>query len=239
MDSLVRTGRSLTPTSVADADLTSRWSRLWKIHGSLGWNIQDDTIIRTGQRHHTELIYPDHLKYDEIARQPYSALFERLRAFLTTPDSLLICTGFSFSDAHIAAVIDEALASNSHTAVFAFQFRQLENESAATQLAMRRPNLSVYAPDGAVIFGIPGTWQPGDPPNKSWESIRDTFWDRRSGDNGEFLLGDFARLTRFIALVRIDQFSSHDSKYYDNPIRPRDAAPLASKDIEENKDAEF
>ncbi|MEZ5856689.1 MAG: SIR2 family protein [Hyphomicrobiaceae bacterium] len=81
------------PTSIADDPLPSRWSRLWKIHGSLGWKIEEDTIIRTGDRAATTLIYPDHLKYDQTTRQPYSALFQRLRDFLTTPDSLLLCSG--------------------------------------------------------------------------------------------------------------------------------------------------
>ena len=41
-----------------------------------------------------ELIYPDHLKYGQVTRQPYSALFERLRLVqLTSPDTLLLCSG--------------------------------------------------------------------------------------------------------------------------------------------------
>lgn len=87
------------PTSISSDSMPPRWSRLWKIHGSLGWDVVGSTVIRTGQRNATKLIYPDHLKYDQITRQPYSALFERLKEFLTTPDSLLICTGFSFFDA--------------------------------------------------------------------------------------------------------------------------------------------
>ena len=100
------------PTSISDDTLPPRWSRLWKIHGSLGWHASGDVVIRTGSREATALIYPDHLKYDQITRQPYSALFERLRTFLMTPDSLLLCTGFSFLDAQITAVLDEALAAN-------------------------------------------------------------------------------------------------------------------------------
>ena len=105
------------PTSISDDVLPPRWSRLWKIHGSLGWELSNDAIIRTGSRDATMLIYPDHLKYDQITRQPYSALFERLRRFLMTPDSLLLCAGFSFLDAQITAVLDESLAANTHTAI--------------------------------------------------------------------------------------------------------------------------
>lgn len=190
------------PTSISGDEIPARWSRLWKIHGSLGWEVKDDAITRTGSRGATSLIYPDHLKYDHIARQPFSALFERLRNFLKTPDSLLLCTGFSFADAHITAVIDEALAANAHTAVIAFQYSDLSMDVPAAKLAMRRPNLSLYARNGAVIFGVPGKWQPGQPPTKEWETIRGTFWR-----DGQFLLGDFAKLARFFSLAQAAAFA--------------------------------
>ena len=191
------------PASVSSDELPARWARLWKLHGSLGWKISENTVVRTGQREATELIYPDHLKYDQITRLPYSALFERLRRFLTTPDTLLMCSGFSFLDAHICAVLDEALSANAHTAILAFQYRTLEDENSAVKLARSRPNMSVYARDGAVISGVAGRWQPGQPPNEEWEEIRRTFWGRASPDGPTgFLLGDFAKLAQFLALTQ-------------------------------------
>lgn len=192
------------PASVSEDVLPARWSRLWKIHGSLGWEVSDGTIIRTGSRKATRLIYPDHLKYDQITRQPYSAFFEHLRKFLTTPDSLMLCTGFSFCDAHIASVLDEALAANKHTAIIAFQFKSICESEAAVKIAQRRPNLSVYAQDGAVICGVPGEWRLGESPADEWENIRGTFW--KAGNPGEFLLGDFAKLARFFALTQTNDF---------------------------------
>ena len=195
------------PISISEDVLPPRWSRLWKIHGSLGWEISGETIIRTGSREATMLIYPDHLKYDQITRQPYSALFDHLRTFLTIPDSLLLCTGFSFFDAQITAVLDDALAANTHTAVLAFQYRSLGEETAAIKLALRRPNLSVYARDGAVIFGVPGTWQPGQSPTEDWQSVRSTFWRSEPAEfGGKFLLGDFAVFARFCALAQANTF---------------------------------
>ena len=196
------------PTSISDDKFSSRWSRVWKIHGSLGWDVQGDVIIRTGNREATRLIYPDHLKYDQITRLPYSALFERLRTFLMTPDSLLLCSGFSFSDAHITAVLDEALASNAHTAVIAFQFKALDEETPARQLALHRPNMSVYARDGGVISSIQGEWHPGQSQYKEWESIRSTFWQDNETTGGQFLLGDFTKLARFFALTQAEKFQS-------------------------------
>ena len=197
------------PASVSSDELPARWSRLWKLHGSLGWKVLGNTVIRTGQREATELIYPDHLKYDQVTRLPYSALFERLRQFLTTPDTLFICSGFSFLDRHICAVLDEALAANAHTAILAFQFRLLEEEMAAMQLASSRPNMSVYARDAAIINGVAGRWQPSHSPNEEWKEIRRTFWRDTSHDQPpEFLLGDFARLAQFLALTRAEQIAT-------------------------------
>ena len=196
------------PASVAADELPTRWARLWKLHVSLGWKILDDAVIRTGERTATEMIYPDHLKYDRVTRLPYSALFERLRKFLTTPDTLLICSGFSFLDSHICAVLDEALAANAHTAILAFQYRTLASEASVAGLAASRPNLSVYARDGAMINGVAGRWRPGQAPNEHWLDIRQTFWrEEPTGNAAEFLLGDFAMLARFLALTQAQEMS--------------------------------
>ena len=192
------------PASVSSDELPARWSRLWKLHGSLGWKALDDRVVRSGGLEATDLIYPDHLKYDQVTRLPYSALFDRLRQFLTSPDTLLIATGFSFGDAHICAVLDESLAVNAHTAVFAFQYQKLGEESAATAIAMARPNMSVYARDAAIISGVQGYWQPGDPENTDWLAIRKTFWDA-DHHSGPFLLGDFRMLAQFLALTQAQQ----------------------------------
>lgn len=196
------------PVSVSGDDLPPRWSRLWKLHGSLGWALEGDSVVRGRGRAASQLVYPDHLKYELTQKQPYSALFERLRQFLLTPDSILIASGFSFRDAHICAVLDESLAMNANASVLAFQFMPLEKEQPACKLAYERPNLSVYASDGAVIGGVKGMWRPGDPP-KNWEEIRATFWGSRSkGAKENFLLGDFALLTRFCALAQATDMSS-------------------------------
>ena len=212
--------------SVSADDFPARWSRVWKLHGSLGWRLAANTVVRTGERDATQLIYPDHLKYDHVTRLPYSALFERLRTFLTTPDTLLITSGFSFSDSHICAVMSEALAANAHTAIFAFQYRELEKERAATKLARSRPNLSVYARNGAIINGLAGRWTPGQPSSGEWDAIRQTFWNRGTHQGeGEFLLGDFAKLARFLAFVQANQMHADDTSDDQDPKTPGTAAP--------------
>ncbi len=200
------------PVSVASDDLPPRWSRLWKLHGSLGWALEGDSVVRGKGRDAAQLVYPDHLKYELTQKQPYSALFERLRQFLLTPDSLLLTTGFSFRDAHICAVLDEALAMNANAAVLAFQYSTIASEEPACKLAYDRPNLSVYAEDGAVVGGVKGAWRLGDPP-KNWEEIRATFWGSRSpGQQSAFLLGDFAFFTRFCALAQATDMSAQNAQ---------------------------
>jgi hypothetical protein len=201
------------PVTVAGNDLPARWSRVWKLHGSLGWKNQGGVVVRGGGPDCSELVYPDHLKYDLTQKQPYSALFERLKRFLLTPDTVLLATGFSFRDAHISAVLGEALAMNANAAVIAFQFQPLAAEEPARKLAFEHPNLSVYASDAAVIGGVSGLWRPGDLP-KNWSEIRGSFWGPR-GEGQTFLLGDFASFCRFCAL----SYSSDLSRPVDSLIQ--------------------
>lgn len=195
------------PASVRSNDLPKFWSRLWKIHGSLGWKEERGKIIRTGSKAESNLIYPDHHKYDEISKQPFSAFFERLRNFLASPDSLLLCCGFSFFDSHITAVLDEALSENKHTAIIAFQFRRTEEEIHASKLAKHRSNFSLYAPNGAIIGGLSGRWYLGPPLSDEWEIIRSSFWSSHEGSDEErFTLGDFSKFAKFLSLSNVTNF---------------------------------
>lgn len=191
------------PASIARSDLPSRWARVWKLHGSIGWRESGGSVVRAGGREATSLIYPDHLKYDHIQKLPFTALFDRLRAFLLQPDTLLVSCGFSYADAHISAVMDECLSANPASSVFAFQFEALDGAAEACRIATKRTNMSVYARDGAQINSIKASWRVGEPPARDWASIRESYW---SGDEGSaFLLGDFVHFCRFISLIHAEQ----------------------------------
>ncbi|EAQ03029.1 hypothetical protein OB2597_12833 [Pseudooceanicola batsensis HTCC2597] len=190
------------PASVSGDQLPSRWTRLWKIHGSLGWKANaDGEVVRTGQTDSTHLIFPEHMKYNQTQKAPYAALLDRLRSFLSTEDTLLVSIGFSFADAHITARIDEALAANPAASVFAFQFQKLDKELCAVALASRRSNVSVYARDKAVINGVAAPWRtPGELPTKDWGPIRDSYWAAPpTGGEAEFKLGAIEDFARFFA----------------------------------------
>ena len=212
------------PASISSDQLSARWTRLWKLHGSLGWKANEQgEVVRTGQPDATHLIFPEHLKYDQTQKAPYAALLDRLRTFLATEDTLLLSIGFSFADAHITARIDEALAANPAASVFAFQFQPLSNEPYATELASRRSNFSVYARDKAVINGVAADWQaPGELPTKDWGPIRSSYWAlSKAGGKPEFKLGAIEDFTRFFA-------NSRSPQAFDAPPPPSPPATPAS-----------
>ena len=196
------------PVTVSNNDLPARWTRLWKLHGSLGWCSNDkDEVVRTGKDSAKHLVFPEHLKYEQTQKAPYAALLDRLRAFLATPDTLLISVGFSFADAHISARIDEGLAANPSASVFAFQFQKLANEGCARELGRRLPNFSVYARDAAVVNGSEGAWRvPSELPSKDWGPIRASYWSPPNDTSPhEFVLGGIEPFARFFSASRSTQ----------------------------------
>jgi len=195
------------PSSISNNNLQKRWVRLWKLHGSIGWSKSEDgEIVRSNADAGSTMVYPSHIKYDQTQSAPFSSLFERLKNFLLESDTLLICSGFSFADAHISAKLSECMSANPSSALIALQYQNLDDEFYATDLASRCPNMSVYCRDGAIINGIRAPWKLGDSPSKNWEPIRAEYWKE-----GKFLLGDFKILARFLAMSGGDKSITKDS----------------------------
>ncbi|WP_368229967.1 SIR2 family protein [Aeromonas sp. R10-1] len=186
------------PASISKNDLPPRWVRLWKLHGSIGWMMRPNgQVTRVPECEISSMVYPSHIKYSQTQAAPFSALFERLKNFIMEPDSLLITTGFSFADAHISSKISECLSANPTSAVIAFQYKNINEECYAVDLAKRTPNLSIYCRDGAVINTISAIWKTGELPSKNWASVRKEYLN----NNNEFILGDFKFLARFLAIA--------------------------------------
>jgi hypothetical protein len=183
------------PSSISRNDLPPRWVRLWKLHGSIGWELGENSeVIRLPTSTNTNMVYPSHIKYDQTQAAPFSSLFERFKNFLNEPDTLTIASGFSFADAHISSKITESLIANQSTALFAFQYNKLEDEPFAREIAFNCPNFSLFCRDGAIINGVEAPWRIGLLPAKNWQLIRDEYFSDK-----EFQLGDFNALTRFLA----------------------------------------
>lgn len=155
--------------AIEEDDLPSRWTLLWKLHGSINWSQDaDGNVIRRpvdANDQSSALVYPSHLKYDQSRRLPYLAMMDRLKAFLRKPGSILVSCGFSYRDQHINEVIDQSLRSNPTASVHAMLYGSLDDYSEATTLAAGLHNLALLAEDGGVVGGSRGAWTDEESPD--------------------------------------------------------------------------
>lgn len=185
--------------SVEEIDRNSRlpnsWTRLWKLHGSLGWYWKKEKngarVIRLGaQKPHESLdelvIYPSKDKYESSRKQPFLTYLDRLRNYLREGETLFIIAGYSFSDEHINEIIFSSLRQNNrlHALTFLFDDESLEK---IRPHAERIPNLALYSPNAAVIGGIYGAWGAQD------DSFERTYWKSK-----KLALGDFDTLVNYL-----------------------------------------
>ena len=72
------------------------FTRLWKLHGSLNWEWDDNhKIYRCGHAvKESAAIYPSDTKYDESRRMPFVVLQDRFRRALHHPETLVIVSGY-------------------------------------------------------------------------------------------------------------------------------------------------
>jgi SIR2-like domain len=141
--------------------LPDRWTRVWKVHGSINWR-QDagGGIVRSRDGTSKPLIFPSHLKYAESRRLPYLAMRDRLRNFIRDRGIMVTC-GYSFADEHINEDILSGLAANAGSVCYALMFTSIASFSPLIKLALARPNLNVLGTDGGVLRGHEVTWPPG------------------------------------------------------------------------------
>ncbi len=87
-------------TSMENESLPPRWTRLWKVHGSVNWwrTLKDEVVRREGRvSGDRQMIYPSHLKYDQSRRMPYLAMLDRLREFLARGQAVVVTCGYPSS----------------------------------------------------------------------------------------------------------------------------------------------
>jgi hypothetical protein len=177
--------------SIEDLSFLPRQTKLWKMHGSLGWHFDKESkkIWRKDSDSEDILIYPSLLKYDESRKQPYMALGDRLTNFLKLPDTILITCGYSFGDEHINERILTALRSNSsaHVYVLFYDLKFDENgkkdgysfteDCALSKMAIGNSKMSVFAFRNAVIGCQYGQWQLKREPDKDDTIKVNTYFD--------------------------------------------------------------
>lgn len=109
---------------------------LIKIHGSINWKrAKNGYIYRKGKKEFINLeesvmIFPSADKYAQTYQEPYFELFTKFQELVRKPNSLLITTGFSFSDNHITKIITQAITDNNSLTVLISDFnisQQSEN----------------------------------------------------------------------------------------------------------------
>ncbi|MBO7074482.1 MAG: SIR2 family protein [Bacteroidales bacterium] len=180
--------------SVDDICYMPKQTKLWKIHGSLGWHYDDKIgkVIRTQPNETDILIYPSTLKYDQSRKQPYTALGDRLSNFIKQDDTVLIICGYSFGDEHINERINTALSMNplGHVYVLLYDIswdkdeagKDVKNysfseDTALAKMAISNSKISVFASRSAVIGGVYGNWKLKREPDKDDSINIDKYFD--------------------------------------------------------------
>lgn len=151
--------------SIEDLSFLPNQTKLWKIHGSLGWHYDEQTkrVWRKDSDGEDILIYPSTLKYDNSRKQPYSSLGDRLTNFLKQPDTILITCGYSFGDEHINERITTALKSNVSAHIYVLNYDiewndgkklySFNEDSPLAIMAKCNNKISVFSSRSVVIAG--------------------------------------------------------------------------------------
>lgn len=216
------------PESVEDFEFLAKQTKLWKIHGSLGWHFDKDTekILRVNPDDNDILIYPSSLKYKDSKKQPYESLLDRLSNFLKKDDSILITCGYSWGDEHINSRIISSLKTNKTSHVIGLIYDKYKNkdgkfeyslspECKLSELAKSNSKISIYGWRNAIIGCSYGQWclrtEPSkedtvnvvlyfdeDGPADSEELNKEFKGTEKWTGNGEFILPDFSKLVKFL-----------------------------------------
>lgn len=216
------------PVSVENDQAIPYWTKLWKLHGSLGWKYSenDKRIVRS--RTSTDdsiVIYPSLLKYDDSRKQPYSSYMDRLAKFIKSEDGVLFICGYSFGDEHLNDTIMNALSQSRSSTVIALLFdKELDTNSKAVELARRSNKIMLCANKSALIGGVYADWKlKREPVAEDFDSI-DQFFDTNAptplndtgqGDEtttlkGELSLVDFKKFVSFLISLSYPTEISND-----------------------------
>lgn len=168
--------------------VASRFVRLWKLHGSVNWvRSQDDQIVRIGQpaKDLPAAIYPSDAKYEESRRVPFLVLQDRLRRALHQPETIVLVSGFSFTDDHLNEMLFDAAIRRERSEFVVFTYDDISDDLA--KRARRAPNIQLLGRGEAVLGGVRGNWKaPTDEIHDLW-------------GHEQLALSDFTHLASFLA----------------------------------------
>src|SRR5690606_5571591 len=234
------------PESVEDFRFLPKQTKLWKIHGSLGWHFDRDTekILRVSPDDDDILIYPSTLKYKDSKKQPYESLLDRLSNFLKRDDAILITCGYSWGDEHINSRIISALKTNTTSHVIGLIFDKFKDDNGAicyslnqdsklARIGRDNPKISIYGGRTAIIGCNLGEWALKSEPSKEDSVNIDLYFDedaaldpkdgKRTENKGEEIWtgkGEFI-LPDFSKLVRFlnSMVSDNDIKKFGENVK--------------------
>ena len=163
------------------------FARLWKMHGSVNWCWQADMqIVRLGQpvSKGAAAIFPSDTKYEESRRVPFIVLQDRFRRALHEPETLVLISGYSFSDPHLNDMIFDAALHRPRSEFQVFCHSDIPNLLA--DRASTTPNLQVTNGREAILGGERAEWEaPENAPPSIWV-------------DDQFSLGDFKILSAYL-----------------------------------------
>lgn len=112
-------------------------------------------------------------------------LHDRLRRALQQPETLVLISGYSFSDSHLNEVLFDAAARRERSEFVTFCHSDIPEVLA--NRALTTPNLQVVSAHEAILGGVRAGWKPPqDPPPDLW-------------DDGQLALRDFGNLAAYLA----------------------------------------
>lgn len=126
--------------------------RLFKLHGSINWKKSEDNVIRSSEiTDENVLISPTSSKFALTQNEPYSDLFREFVNVMSTPNSIMFTSGFSFNDSHISNLIENSLDRPDFT-LYAFvgDYTQEDNKNSTFYKMMKEisksPNVVIIYP---------------------------------------------------------------------------------------------
>jgi hypothetical protein len=184
---------------------SSEWIRLWKVHGSVNWEVRTGSVVRLTGPCSGEMILPSHRKYDESRKQPYLALLDRLARSMSREGTLMVTCGYSWNDEHINAAMISALDNHPANHVIALAHPPLDEVPNLCELAKDRMNLVAVGPREGIIRRERAEWALPNPIGGPTASFVDIAFDsdalpdeEASPITGRMRLGDFNWFCRFL-----------------------------------------